>query len=94
MAHRHMIDEWTLNHGRAASSSRESAMSTSRKLCIYHRALAWSGLKRLEKVSFDKALHRRFRPLENLPAAVMLLVEVILENHREADFEAFSGRDP
>jgi DNA-binding Lrp family transcriptional regulator len=88
MAHRHMIDEMDLKimqrlqlNARISNVHLAQAVHLSPSACLER-------VKTLEKVSLIRRYIADF-DLSKISSTVMLLVEVILENHREADFERF-----
>ena len=93
MARRHMIDEMDFKimkrlqlDARISNVRLAEDVHLSPSACLEPvKALEKDGLIRRYVADFD---------LSKICSTVMLLVEVILENHREADFERFSGGDP
>src|ERR1700752_472156 len=88
MARRHMIDEMDLKimqrlqlDARISNVHLAEAVHLSPSACLERvKALEKAGLIRRYVTEFD---------LTKISSSVMLLVEVILDNHREADFERF-----
>ena len=88
MARRQMIDEMDLKimqrlqlNARISNVHLAEAVHLSPSACLERvKALEKAGLIRRYVTEFD---------LTKISSSVMLLVEVILENHREADFERF-----
>lgn len=88
MARRRMIDEMDLKilkrlqlDARLSNVRLAGEVNLSPSACLERvKALEKSGLIRRYIAEFD---------LSKISSSVMLLVEVILENHREADFERF-----
>ncbi|HMF06943.1 MAG TPA: Lrp/AsnC family transcriptional regulator [Methylocella sp.] len=88
MARRHMIDDKDLKimkrlalDARISNVHLAEAVHLSPSACLERvKALEKDGLIRRYMAEFD---------LAKISSSVMLLVEVILENHREADFERF-----
>jgi Lrp/AsnC family transcriptional regulator of ectoine degradation len=88
MAHRHMIDEMDLKimkqlqlDARISNVHLAQAVHLSPSACLER-------VKSLEKVGLIKRYIAEY-DLSKISSTVSLLVEVILENHREADFERF-----
>ncbi|MCI0598542.1 MAG: Lrp/AsnC family transcriptional regulator [Beijerinckiaceae bacterium] len=88
MARQHMIDEMDLKilkrlqlDAKISNVHLAGAVHLSPSACLERvKSLERDGLIRRYVAEFD---------LTKISSAVMLLVEVILENHREADFERF-----
>ncbi|MGH6838110.1 MAG: Lrp/AsnC family transcriptional regulator [Methylocella sp.] len=88
MAHRHMIDEMDFKimkrlqlDARISNVRLAEDVHLSPSACLERvKALEKAGLIRRYVAEFD---------LTKIRGTVMLLVEVILDNHREADFERF-----
>jgi Lrp/AsnC family transcriptional regulator of ectoine degradation len=88
MAHRHRIDEMDVKilkrlqlDARISNVHLAEAVNLSPSACLER-------VKSLEKIGLIKNYIANF-DLSKISSTVMLLVEVILENHREADFERF-----
>ena len=88
MTHRHMIDEMDLKilkrlqlDARISNVHLAETVHLSPSACLER-------VKSLEKAGLIRRYIADFE-LSKISSTVMLLVEVILENHREADFERF-----
>jgi Lrp/AsnC family transcriptional regulator, regulator of ectoine-degradation genes len=88
MAHRHMIDEMDFKiMKRLQLDARISNVRLAEDVHLSPSACL-ERVKALEKVGLIRRFVAEF-DLTKIRGTVMLLVEVILENHREADFERF-----